>query len=217
MTINRQVQTGDIERRAWAAGLEVRELDDGGREIVGHAAVFNRLSEPIFGMFREEIAPGAFRDVLGDDVRALWNHDPNFVLGRTTAGTLRIWEDEVGLGVAIRPPDTQWARDFMESIRRGDVTQMSFGFMVDEEDEAFPAGHAEDGLPIRRILRVSALFDVSPVTFPAYPQTSVALRYKERLRAQGSGGDGPRARLAIRKRHISILEKEIQSWENCES
>ena len=126
----------DTERRSFTLEdltLESRaESDDAPPRIVGHAAVFNSLSEEIFG-FREKIAPGAFAKTLGGDVRALFNHDPNYVLGRTKAGTLRIAEDATGLAVDIDPPDTVMGRTVVEAVRRGDVSEMSFGFRTIKE------------------------------------------------------------------------------------
>jgi len=161
-----------IERRM----LDMAELrlDGEGQQqaIRGYAAVFDSLSQPLMG-FREVIRKGAFRKTIKEaDIRALWNHDPNYVLGRKSARTLQVQEDDKGLSTRIFPPDTQWARDLMESIKRGDVTQMSFGFRV-VKDNWLPAG--QDGLPVRELLSVQ-LFDVSPVTFPAYPQTEVHVR-----------------------------------------
>ena len=149
----------EIERRAFTvAGLEVRE-DDDTPTIKGHAAVFNSLSED-FGGWREKIAPGAFTEALSDDVRALFNHDPNYILGRTP-NTLRIAEDARGLAVEIDPPTSQMSDHVLSAIRRGDVTQMSFGFRtVDDMWE-----RSDDG-DIRTLLKVE-LFDVLPVTFPA--------------------------------------------------
>lgn len=154
--------------------LEVRAGDDATpRKIVGHAAVFNALSEDLGG-FREKIAPGAFaKSITEDDVRALWNHDANYVLGRNLSGTLRLSEDAEGLAVEITPPDTQWARDLTVSIARGDVTQMSFGFTTRQDAWNKIAGAWE-----RTLLDVR-LFDVSPVTYPAYPQTDVSARARE--------------------------------------
>jgi HK97 family phage prohead protease len=141
--------------------------------IEGHAAVFDALSEDLGG-FREKIARGAFAESIGrDDVRALWNHDPNYVLGRSTAGTLRMTEDARGLLVQISPPDTTWARDLMKSIERGDVSQMSFAFQTEQDAWSKVAGAWE-----RTLLSVR-VFDVSPVTYPAYPQTDVGLRGRE--------------------------------------
>lgn len=150
------------------AELRVHKGDDGAQKITGHAAVFDTLSEDL-GFFREKIAPGAFTpSIAEDDVRALWNHDPNFVLGRNRAGTLRMKEDDKGLAIAVDLPDTQAARDLTVSIERGDVSQMSFGFrtLVEEWDESDPQN-------IIRTLKKVTLFDVSPVTYPAYPDTDV--------------------------------------------
>jgi len=160
-----------IEVRTMASKIEWR-VDEGdtGATIKGHAAVFDMLSEEMMG-FREKVAPGAFASSLerGDDVRALFNHDPNFVLGRTKSGTLRLSEDDIGLAIEIDAPLTQTIRDLvLEPIRRGDVDQMSFGFIVIED-----AWNREDN--IRTIMDVE-LFDVSPVTYPAYPDTDVAVR-----------------------------------------
>jgi hypothetical protein len=150
--------------------VELRaEEGDGQRSIVGYAAVFNSLSEDLGG-FRERIAPGAFAGAADADVRALFNHDPNLVLGRSTAGTLTLGEDEVGLKIRITPPDTQYARDVMALIERGDVSQMSFGFRTVKDD-----WEQGDGGTIRTLQQVS-LYDVSPVTFPAYPATHVQMR-----------------------------------------
>ena len=162
-----------IERRFLALdGLAVEQRDDGVRRIVGHAAIFNSLSEDLGG-FREKIAPGAFAEAIGrDDVRALWNHDANFVLGRVRAGTLTMREDERGLAVEIDPPNTQWANDLLVSMARGDVTQMSFGFRVDRGGQTW---EKTDAGSVRTITRAS-LFDVSPVTYPAYTDTDVAVR-----------------------------------------
>ncbi len=173
-----------MERRVFPA-LELRtDTPDSGNgsrpHIIGHAAVFNSLSEMLWG-FREMIAPGAFRDAIDkSDVRALVNHEPSFVLGRKKTGTLKLWEDERGLAIDIDPPETQWANDLLVSIGRGDIDQMSFGFTVGED-----CWEEIEGETRRTILRVDELFDVSPVTFPAYPETDAALRarFAERIQA----------------------------------
>lgn len=142
------------------------------RKMVGHAAVFGQATE-IGGWFREQIEPGAFKSsIKKDDVRALFNHDPNFVLGRNIAGTLIMSEDETGLKVSIDPPDTQFARDLGISIARGDINQMSFSFQVLEEE--WKMGEKKE-LDLRTIKKVR-LYDVSPVTFPAYEGTDIAVR-----------------------------------------
>ena len=158
------------ERRAFPF-MEVRINEEGDKhKIVGYAAVFNKMSLDLGG-FREVIRPGAFKKTIQEaDVRALWNHNADYVLGRTKSGTLKLEEDERGLKIEITPPDTQWAKDLITSIGRGDIDQMSFGFRPVKDRWG-----TEDGENIRELLEVE-LLDVSPVTFPAYPQTSVQVR-----------------------------------------
>ena len=146
---------------------------DGGTCIEGHAAVFDSWSETLGGIFpfKEKVRKGAFAESIGrDDIRALFNHDPNYVLGRNRAGTLELVEDDVGLRVRITPPDTSWARDITTSIRGGDISQMSIGFVVEDDEWS-----SKDGIDTRELKKVR-LFDVSPVTFPAYTATDVGVR-----------------------------------------
>lgn len=168
----------DIERRILDAGpIEVRKADgEGSPSMVtlrGYAAKFDTLSQNLGG-FREQIAPRAFDGVLDDDVRALFNHDPNQVLGRTAAKTLRISQDSTGLYYEVDLPDTQAARDLVVSIDRGDVSQSSFAFCVAPNGDSWDEN--EDGVIIRTITKFSRLFDVSPVTYPAYPDATVGMR-----------------------------------------
>lgn len=144
--------------------------------ISGYAAVFD--SETVIGGrewgFREKIARGAFAEALKtSDVRALFNHDEDLVLGRMKAGTLRLMEDERGLKVEIDPPDTQDARDLIIKMQRGDIDQMSFAFIMEGGMQSWD----ESGdMPLRTIQRVGELLDVSIVTYPAYPDTEAAAR-----------------------------------------
>lgn len=167
----------NIERRSLSTVAELRIHEDGGEspKIVGYAAVFNSLSEELFGpagRFREIVRPGAFTDSLagGADVRALVDHHPSKILGRISAGTLDVAEDKRGLRFEIVPPDTTAGRDIMESIRRGDVSGTSFQFDIIEDDWETVKGK------LRRDLIKADLIDVSVVTFPAYPKTTVAMR-----------------------------------------
>lgn len=158
----------EIEKR-FVKG-EIRIEGDGKPLIHGYAAVFNQKSEDLGG-FREYVKPGAFTKTLQEsDVRCLFNHDPNYVLGRTSNGTLKLVEDDLGLHYEVDPPDTGWARDLCASIKRGDIDQSSFGFKTVKDE-----WHTEGGEQVR-YLQECRLFDVSPVTQPAYPQTSVACR-----------------------------------------
>lgn len=149
--------------------------DDGKMRITGYAAMYN--SETVIaGLWREQIAPGAFASALAgdDDVRALFNHDPNILLGRTKSGTLTLSEDKKGLKYDVVLPNTRAAQDIFEQIKRGDIDGSSFGFRI--EDETWDDAPTKEGkLPLVTIRKVE-LFDVSPVVFPAYPQTSVTAR-----------------------------------------
>jgi len=167
------------ERRYYTTDFEVRASGRRMR-IAGHAAVFDSTSQDLGG-FVERIAPGAFRKTLREaDVRALFNHDPNLVLGRTGAGTLRLAEDRSGLAYEVELPDTTVGRDLAVSIERGDVTQSSFGFRAIADRWT----RTEDGTPLRTLTEVSLHNgDVSPVTFPAYLATDVATRAVHRLAA----------------------------------
>lgn len=202
------------EIRTTARPLEVREDSQEGPTIVGYAAVFDQWSEDLGG-FVERVMPGAFANALSAraDVRALWNHDSNLVLGRVSAGTLRLVEDEIGLRYEITPPETQAGRDAVVSIRRGDVRESSFGFeTVKDAWRQAPGGRVE-----RDLIDVK-LFDVSPVAFPAYPQATVAVRAKaEQVAGEGSGaGSGPdggaegdpRARIVTLRRRLDLVAIE---------
>lgn len=156
------------EERVFPLQIEVRKGEK--RKIVGYASVFNTWSEDLGG-FREMVKPGAFTKTIKEsDVRALFNHDSNYVLGRNQAGTLLLEEDAKGLKIEIDPPDTQWARDLGVSIDRGDISQMSFSFSTVKDE-----WNTKDGQNDRSLVEVR-LFDVSPVTYPAYPQTVVGVR-----------------------------------------
>ncbi|HUW33068.1 MAG TPA: HK97 family phage prohead protease, partial [Planctomycetota bacterium] len=162
-----------VERR-YSTNVEVRlagEEDAESNAITGYAAVFNAWSEDL-GFFKEKIAKGAFaKSILENDIRALINHDPNLIIGRTRNKTLKLWEDDKGLGFEVELPDTTYAKDLRESIKRKDITQNSFGFST-VQDQWSPDGK-------RRTLLEARLYDVSPVTFPAYKQTNVKMRLQE--------------------------------------
>lgn len=159
-------------------GLEVRNDEDDKPKIKGYAAVFDSLSEQL-GFFREKIEKGAFsRSIIENEIKALWNHNDDYVIGTKSRDTqtLKLEEDDHGLRVEIDPP--KWADWIVESIERGDVKKMSFGFFVrkDEWDESDPKN------PVRTLKEVE-LLEVSPVTFPAYPETSVTARAIKAMRS----------------------------------
>ena len=186
-----------------AAVKELRVHDDGdGPVIAGYAAVFDSLSEDLGG-FRERVLPGAFTDTLQGkpDVRALIDHDSSKILGRTTAGTLAIKEDGKGLSVRINPPDTTAGSDILKSIKRGDIDQMSFAFQTVTD-----RWHTEDEEEIRELVEVK-LFEVSIVAFPAYPDTSVAVRSNDPTIALRSLVLHQRRMLGDRKRRARVQEQ----------
>lgn len=163
----------DAETRNGKPIIETRALGSTmleERMVSGYAAVFNQESEDLGG-FIEIIKPGAFRDVLENDVRALWNHDQNYLLARTTSGTLKIAEDARGLYYEFDAPHTTYGNDLLELLRRGDVTQSSFGFTIKKDEWV-----SRNGVTYRYIHSVARLFDVSPVTYPAYPATTSQLK-----------------------------------------
>ena len=165
--------TTDRELRSVSRGVEIRaETDTTPKELSGYAALFDTPAE-IAGAFVEIIDHGAFDQALGDDVRVLFNHDPNLVLGRTKSGTASLAVDATGLRYRVRPPTTQIGRDVVELVERGDIDGSSFGFRVLKD--SWTEGVTPNALPVRHIEAV-ALYDVSPVTQPAYAETTVEAR-----------------------------------------
>jgi len=173
-----------LERRNFT-NSEIRVENAESREVVGYASVFTdtdgnpALSENLGG-FREKIDPEAFNGVLDNDVRALFNHDPNLILGRTTAGTLSLSVDERGLKYNFTAPDTTTGNDLLVNLENGNITQSSFGFIVEEDDW----DEDENGMTIRTIKKVGRLLDVSPVVYPAYPDAEAGKRSLDNYRTK---------------------------------
>ena len=189
-----------MEKEIRTFGMELRAMDkEEKRTVRGYAATFESRSGDLGG-FIESIDREAFSETDMEDVRALFNHDSNFVLGRTKAGTLRLMVDENGLAYEIDMPDTQLGRDMYESIKRGDISQSSFAFTI-EDDEY----RKEGDTVYRTIKKIKKLYDVAPVTFPAYESTSVQARKinelkNQELKEENSNTD------AIRNRELYLLK-----------
>ena len=167
---------GRIERR-YVNEEQVRAVFEENKQcyIEGYAAVFNQPTKLWRGLY-EQVAPGAFsKSIQEDDVRALINHDPNLLLGRTKAGTVTLSEYEHGLKYRISSPDTSYANDLKISLKRGDISQSSFGFNIVESGETRNAKTGDVTVTLKEV----RLFDVSPVTFPAYPGTEAHVRMIE--------------------------------------
>ena len=171
------------ERRTFSSEMraikkEKRAEDDSDESldiIEGYAAKFDSVTEiGYYYKFREKIKKGAFDDVLKDDVRCLFNHNPNYVLARCVdgKGTLTLSVDKVGLKYSYETPDRQYARDLQNAIETGDITQSSFAFEIEEQTWT----EIEGEIPTREIIKFKRLYDVAPVTYPAYADTEVAKR-----------------------------------------
>ena len=190
----------DVERRFVAndvAEIRLKEEQDKPTKIVGYFAKFNKLSRNLGG-FKEKIEPGFFADAIkNSDTVDLFNHDFNYILGRKSAGTLRVWEDDVGLAYECDAPTTQLIKDLVISpIRRGEITGNSFGFTMNGNGDVWEED--EEGRVVRTLKKngCRSLIDGSQVVNPAYLDTSVALRSMEKWQEEKSGvkpryeGDG---------------------------
>ncbi|MEE3731762.1 phage prohead protease, HK97 family [Mannheimia haemolytica] len=195
----------DIEKRSYAGEVRAENRENEPTHIIGYGSVFNSKSEVMWG-FREIIMPGAFDDVLEDDVRGLFNHDPNFILGRSKAGTLSLSVDETGLKYDIIAPDTPTIRDLVIApLKRGDITQSSFAFRIAHNGDDWYEN--EDGVIIREIHKISRLYDVSPVTYPAYQEASSTARSLEAWKEARDSGAIAKAvsQKAARERFLSLI------------
>ena len=187
------IAIGSRETRRLSSPIELREMEEGakGQTVFGYAAKFRNLSQNLGSesyQFFEIIEHGAFDDVLNDDVRALFNHESELILARSKAGqgTLKIGVDETGLWYQFEAPDTTVGRDLLVSLQRGDIDQSSFSFSVSEDGQSWVESKDGDGPTVltRTITKVSRLYDVSPVTYPAYEDTEVDCRSIEALAKQ---------------------------------
>jgi uncharacterized protein len=179
-----------IERRFITANIRLGDDSDDDAlfgHVSGYAAMYyngdpKTMSEDLGG-FRERLAPGCFTRVLrkNPDVQILYNHDPSLILGRTSSGTARVGESPIGVHFYCKLGSQSYAQDLRESIRRGDVSQCSFGFIVDPDDDGEDEWSKErdgngDLYACRTIKHVSSLLDCSPVTYPAYKSTMCGAR-----------------------------------------
>lgn len=228
--------TDSHERRAITLPADLRADGPDKRHVIGHAAAFDvwtTLYEGPSFIWREVVRPGAFKSAITErhDVRSLFNHDANFVLGRTASGTLSLAEDAIGLLTDTDPPDTPTIRDLvLEPIRRGDVSQMSFAFtvrrsaevttterdgrtVVDSGGERVTTYRDGDRYVEERELLDLDLFDISPVTYPAYESTDVAVRCQGERREKTllTSTAGQRERMRMRLRLVESRAKGLRT------
>lgn len=163
------------ERRMHTSAVELRAEGDE-QYFEGYAAVYNDVAD--LGWFTEEILPGAFDEVMNDDVRGLFNHDPDQILGRSKSGSMQLIADATGVKYRIRynPNDPDHVR-VMEKVKRGDVSQSSFAFDVKDDN-----WETRNGKEHRKVIKLKRWYDVAPVTYPAYASTTVAARSFEKVK-----------------------------------
>lgn len=199
----------DAEVRKQSTIVEKREfrmehVDQQDNTIRGYAAVYNSDSEWMGG-FYEQISTGAFDYVMDNDVRAYFNHDENLLLGRVSSGTLRIGTDKKGLWYEVDLPNTTYARDLVELMKRGDVNQSSFAFLIEKD-----RWEERDGKTYRIIEKVSRLLDVSPVAQPAYPEaTSGLVARNDKPASEGAEVKAEEA-VAEAENDISVFEYKVK-------
>lgn len=177
----------------------------------GMAALYNVKSEEMMTpkgvKFREIISPGFFTNALKNgDIRCLVNHESRLVLGRTTSGTLRLSETQSGLAYETDLPETSYSRDLQISIARGDITQNSFGFITAKDSWDIVNGEV-----IRTLIECKELKDVSPVTFPAYPETTVAMRSMDSWQQETNGAEAdPTALISTMRKRLDLKAKLME-------
>jgi HK97 family phage prohead protease len=209
----------DMERRYVELSMRA-EGDENHPVIEGDGAVFG-VETVVARWFREKIRAGAFTRVLSEnpDVIGAFNHDWTYVLGRTTAGTMKLEQTDKGLrySIDVNPNDAQ-AMSVYEKVKRGDVNQSSFAFTVRKEEWTEPGDDSEE-LALREIVEIGKLFDVGPVPFAQYPEASAQARSKSEMfiqqrsqrSAQAASGDaeGLEARQKARRREVELVERSI--------
>lgn len=173
-------ETETIERRFAPAGLEIRQADNGTATLKGYALRFGSVYD--MGWFTEEVSATALSAADISDVRILLNHDPNNILGRTSANTARVGVDTIGLWYEVDLPDSPNGQNARVAVERGDITQSSWGFSLRRDETGRRIGdkwEMRDGKEHRILTDVDIVFDASPVTFPANPDTTIAKRSRD--------------------------------------
>jgi HK97 family phage prohead protease len=195
--MERKINNGERELRCQLSDVRIEQRDGegGGRTVTGYAAKFDKWSEPICGWFTEQIRAGAFDGCDTSDTIMCFNHNVDGILARTASGTLTLTVDEVGLRFSFEAPNTSLGNDMVELLRRGDIDKCSFSFVVGADEWVY--ADEKNGLKYdrRTILKISKLYDVALVVYPAYPDTEASVRHLEErkaeyLRSREPEGDG---------------------------
>ena len=172
------------ETRSMSEKIELRSHDDEENYIEGYALKFGTESEDLGG-FIETIERDALKDTDFSDVRALFNHNADHIIARSSADTLKLEVDDIGLKFKARIPNTTYGRDLLENLRNGNVNQCSFGFRLAEKGDVLKFDEARK-IYKRTLKNIKEILDVSVVTYPAYRDTDVApaLRSIEKLKSE---------------------------------
>jgi len=182
----RKINNGDVELRCQLSDIRIEQRDDNadGRTVTGYAAKFGKWSEPICGWFLEQIRGGAFDECDTTDAIMCFNHNIDDILARTASGTLTLTVDEIGLRFSFDAPNTTVGNNMVELLRRGDISQCSFRFVVGQDEWLY----ADEGNGLkfdqRTIIKVSKLYDVALVVYPAYKDTEASVRHLEQRKAE---------------------------------
>lgn len=202
-----------VEHRIHNCPIELRSSDSvDSRTVEGYGFKYNVWSKQLYGFFREQIAPGALEGADMSDIKAYFNHDPNYLLARTISGTLNVSNDEIGLRYAFDAPDTSYANDLLQLLKRKDIQHSSFSFMILADE--WGDDPENKGGELRTITRFAFIDDVSPVSNPAYPDATSWKRSMEDLvieRQKLRGATDAEVRdflleYEYRKRQIEILK-----------
>ena len=207
-----------LEQRTITNNLEVRQEEGKEGVIAGYGIVYGERTQ-IFSDLYEVILPGAASAYLANepDVRCCFNHDRNYLLGRTKSGTLEVREDPNGVFYEVQIPGAQWARDLSASMARGDIDGSSFTFAVNPEDETVTK--QADGTYLREIRKLAVVAELGPVTVPAYETTTANVRsaqetydsFAEQLRAQTDSDEIASQRaLELRRKKLDLITRSEQ-------
>lgn len=178
------------EIRAFSEGVELRMDEAGQPTVFGYALKWGKSYD--MGYFTEEIQRGALTDADMADVRILFNHDPNLIIGRTKSGTATVGTDDTGMWYRASIPKSPIGQNLIEALKRGDIDQSSWSFQIARNEAGMSVGdewRMKDGKDHRTITKVKRVFDASPVTYPANPDTTVAMRSLETIKRNGEGYD----------------------------
>jgi HK97 family phage prohead protease len=184
----RKINNGERELRCQLSDVRIEQRDGdgdgGGRTVTGYAAKFDKWSEPICGWFTEQIRAGAFDGCDTSDAIMCFNHNVDGILARTSSQTLTLTVDEVGLRFSFEAPNTTLGNDMVELLRRGDIDKCSFSFVVGQDEWVY--ADEKNGLKHdqRTILKISKLYDVALVVYPAYPDTEASVRHLEERKSE---------------------------------